>query len=104
MSKSATPTWLLSPDWGVGTDPFNWILYRKGGTRWNAVGFYPSPESLLKSLYNKLIRMEPADPDLVRHIEAISRRVEAAAACLYEQIDTRVAGKDKSGPAAGLPT
>ena len=87
MSKSASPKWLLSPEWGVGTDPCNWILYRRGSNRWNAVGFYPSPESLLKSLYNKLTRTEPADPDMVRHIEAISTRVQGWAAALSEQLD-----------------
>jgi len=92
MNKSANPTWLLSPGWGVGTDSYNWILYRKGGKNWNAAGFYSSPESLLKSPFRKLTRMEPADPDLVRHLEAISRRAEDAAARLYKQIETRQAG------------
>ena len=100
MSKSASPKWLLSPEWGVGTDPYNFILYRKVGKRWDAVGLYPSPELLLKSLYRKMLRTEPADPDLIRHVEAISRRVEGWAARLYEQIDTPQSVKVKSGPAA----
>ncbi len=100
MNKSATPKWLLSPKWGVGTDPRNWILYRKVGKGWKAAGFYPSAESLLKSWYRKLTRTEPADPDLIRHVEAISRRVEGWAARLYEQIDTPQSVKVKSGPAA----
>ena len=100
MSKSATPKWILAPEWGVGTDSYNWILYRKVGKGWRAAGFYPSAESLLKSWYRKLTRTEPADTDLIRHVEAISRRVEDAAARLYEQIDTGQSVKGKSGAAA----
>ena len=87
MSKSASPKWILSPDWGVGTDPFNWILYRRRGKRWNAVGFYASPDLLLKSLYRKLTRTEPPDPDIVSHVEAISRRVQAAADRLSAELN-----------------
>ena len=100
MSKSATPKWILSPEWGVGIDKYNWILYRKNPKRWDAVGFYPSPELLLKSLYRKMLRTEPADSDLVRHVEAISRRVEGWAARLFEQINTWQAVRGNSGPAA----
>ena len=88
MHERVTPKWLLSPKWGVGTDPRNWILYRKVGKGWKAAGFYPSAESLLKSWYRKLTRTEPADPDLVRHVSRISRRVEDAAARLFKQINT----------------
>jgi len=104
MSKSASPKWLLSPEWGVGTDSRNWILYRIVGKGWRAAGFYPSPDSLLKSFFRKLTRTEPADPDLVKHVEAISRCVEDAAARLFKQIDTGQAGKGKSGPAAREPS
>ena len=100
MRKRVTPKWILSPEWGVGTDPYNFILYRKVGKRWDAVGFYPSPELLLKSLYRKMLRTEPADPDLVRHVDAISRRVEGWAARLFEQINTGQAVKGKSRVAA----
>ena len=86
MHKRVTPKWVLSPEWGVGIDPYNFILYRKVGKRWDAVGFYPSPELLLKSLYRKMLRTEPADPDLVRHVEANSKCVEGWAARLYEQL------------------
>ncbi len=87
MTKRASPTWLLSKDWGVGTDPYNWILYRKGKKSWKAAGYYPSAELLLKSFYRKLTRIEPADPDLIRHVDALSRRAQAAAARLFEELD-----------------
>ena len=87
MTKHKTPEWTLSSDWGVGSDPHNFILYRKTGKRWNAKGYYPSVESLLQSFYTKLTRIEPADSDLVRHVEAISRRVQTCAAALSDQIN-----------------
>jgi len=86
MSKSASAKWLLSPEWGVGTDPYNFIPYCRRGKRWDAVGFYPSPDLLLKSYYRKITRTEPAGPDLVRHVEAISRRVQGWAARLNKQL------------------
>jgi hypothetical protein len=90
MNKNTTPKWFFSADWGMGSDPFNFILYRKRGERWTANGFYPSVESLLYSLYQKLTRTEPADPDLVRHVEVVSKRVEACAAALFAQLDAEV--------------
>ena len=104
MSKNPTPEWTLSDDWAVGRDRFNWILYQKAKKVWKVRGYYPSVEILLKSFFRKLTRTESADPDLLRHVSRISRRVEAAAARLYEQIDTRAAGKGHSVAAAGLPT
>jgi len=91
---------MLSDDWGVGTDRYNWILYHKGKKAWKPVGYYPSDELLLKSFYRKLTRTEPADPDLVRHVEAISRRAQAAAAAFYDQLDARQATQSKKEPAA----
>ena len=93
MSERASPKWVLSPEWGVSTDPYNWILYRRRGKRWDAVAFYPSPELLLKSLYRKMLRTEPANPDLVMHVEVISRCVEGWAARFYEQINTQAGGR-----------
>ena len=79
----------------MGSDPLNFILYRKRGERWTAKGFYPSVESLLHSLYQKLARTEPADPDLVRHVELVSKRVEACAAALFAQLDAEVMFREK---------
>ena len=93
MSKSATPKWFLAPTWGVGRDSYNWILYRKQPKQWWPVGFYPSPEMLLKSFYRKMLRTEPADSDLVRHVEAITKLVEGIAARFYEQISTQGKGR-----------
>jgi hypothetical protein len=95
MTKHTTPKWILSDDWGTDTDSFNWILYRKRGERWIAKSYYPSIESLLQSLYARLTRTDPADPDLVSHVEAVSERVEACAAALFAQLDAEVMLREK---------
>ena len=95
MNRHAIPKWFLSAEWGVGSDPHNFILYRKTGKRWNAKGYYPSVESLLQSFYTKLTRIEPADPDLVRHVEVVSELVEACAAALFAQLDAEVMLREK---------
>ena len=75
MSNSATPEWMLSNDWGVGLDSYNWILYKRAGKTWQAKGFYPTPEMLLQSLHRKLTRTEPPQPTLEQHVK---RCLEAA--------------------------
>jgi hypothetical protein len=95
MTRHKTPTWLLSAEWGMDTDTFNWILFRKRGERWSAKGYYPSVESLLQSLFRRLTRTESADPDLVRHVEAVSKRVEACAAALFDHLDEEVRLREK---------
>jgi len=71
----------------MGSDPYNFILYRKSGERWNAKGFYPSIESLLYSLYQKMTLIGPFDPDLVRHVEEVAKRVAACSAALFDRLD-----------------
>ena len=102
MSKNTTPQWILTANWGVGTDSKNWILYQQQGMKkkmWKPRGYYPSPEALLKSLFRKLARTEPADPDLLQHVSRISRCVTTAAARLYDQIDAVQAQKKNRCPA-----
>jgi hypothetical protein len=100
MNRHAIPKWILSADWGIDTDSFNWILYRKRGERWTANGFYPSVESLLQSLYKQLTRTEPANPDLIKHVEGVSERVAACAAALFTQLEAR----DHTEKKAAFPT
>jgi hypothetical protein len=95
MSKHTSPKWILSAKWGVGSDPYNFILYQKRGERWIAKGFYPSIESLLHSFYQKMALTEPFDPDLARHVEAVSKRVEACAAALFAQLDAELMLREK---------
>lgn len=80
------PRWLLSDEWAVDTDPYNWILLRrakkKDGSRgrWAPAGYYPTAEQLLQSLYRKAGRSEPLDADLARHLEATASAIEACSA------------------------
>jgi hypothetical protein len=93
MSKSATPAWILSDEYGVGTDAFNWILYRrsnrKNGTPgdWTPAGYWSTPKTLLLGLYEKLILTEPPDKDLLAHLERQSSAVRAAAARLSDELN-----------------
>jgi hypothetical protein len=100
MTKHKIPKWILFADWAMGSDPYNFILYKKRGERWNAKGFYPSIESLLHSLYQKMTLTEPADPDIVRHVERVSERVAACAAALFAQLDAEAMLREKR-PAPG---
>jgi len=95
MSKHTTPTWIFADDWGMGSDPYNFILYQKRGERWIAKGYYPSIESLLHSFYQKMTLTEPFDPDLVRHVEVVSERVAACAAVLFAQLDAEAKQREK---------
>jgi hypothetical protein len=86
------PRWKLDDEWAVDTDDYNWIIYKRGvlidGTpgQWKAKGYYPSDVMLFESLYLKLSRTEPKNADLCKHVESISRRVQASAARLSEQL------------------
>ncbi len=77
----------------MGIDPFNWILYRRGTKKdgspgdWKAVGYYATAANLLMGFYHMLTRTEDPNSDLVKHIEACSERVQAAAAALFTELE-----------------
>lgn len=79
MTKYAKPKWILSTDWAISTDPYNWILYARSGKGWRATGYYATPEMLLKSLHQELARVEPPQPTLEQHVEHCLKRAQAAA-------------------------
>jgi hypothetical protein len=79
MSKSAKPKWILNDDWAVSTDTYNWVLYQRSGKSWRAIGYYPSPEMMLKSFHRKLTRKEPPQPTLEQHVEHCLKLTQAAA-------------------------
>jgi hypothetical protein len=87
--KRKEPTWRLDDSWGVATDPYNWVLMHRspGAKSWAAKGYYPNPEMLLKSFAGMLALSEPADPDLVRHLEHISERAQSCAARLNAELE-----------------
>lgn len=79
MTKQAQPHWTLNDDWAIGTDSYNWKLYRRSGKGWRPIGYYPTPEMLLKSFHQKLTRVEPPQPTLEQYVEHCLERTQAAA-------------------------
>ena len=79
MTKSANPHWIFNDSWAVSTDTYNWILYQRSGKIWRAVGYYPSPEMMLKSLHRKITRIEPPQPTLEQHVIHCLELAQAAA-------------------------
>ncbi len=86
MSKSAFPTWVLSDEWAITRDKYNWILLRNGGSRPRSESFYPTPESLLKSLHRKISRTMPAETDLLDHLEVAYKAGERLSDRLSDHI------------------
>jgi len=91
--KTKNPSWGLDNQWSVDTDPYNWILYKRGPKKdgspgnWNPAGNYATVDKLLMSLYHQLTRLEPQDKDLVKHLEACYERVQALAARLSDELN-----------------
>lgn len=85
--KCASPNWPLDDKWAIGTDPYNWVLYRKIGRRWQAVGYYARADQLLESLFRKLTRTEPFQPELVLHVRRCFERVQGMADRLAQQLE-----------------
>lgn len=69
MSKLTDADWVLSDDWAITRDKFNWILLKISGSRPRPESFYPTPELLLKSLHRKISRTMPVETDLLDHLE-----------------------------------
>ena len=88
MAKSAKPQWRLNDNWAVSTDTYNWILYQRSGMIWRAVGYYPSPEMMLKSLHRKICRIEPPQPTLEQHVIHCLGLAQAAATRLLDSLAT----------------
>ena len=86
-NKNKAPTWHLTEGYGASCDPFNWKLLKRFGKNWKPIGYFATPENMLLALYRKMCRTESVEPDLVSHIEAISRRVLGWAAALSEHLD-----------------
>ena len=98
MNKSAKPCWTLNDDWGVTRDKHNWILQAYKGGRWRAVGYYRTPELLLKSLHRQISRTMPADPDLLQHLETAYKAGERLSDRLSAHVKASFGGLDKLPP------
>jgi len=98
MSKPGSPDWILSDEWAVSRNPFNWILMKPKRNGWRAVSYYPSPGLLLKSLHRKILRTDPAQPNLVRHIKSCLSVAEVCSERFSEYIDTQLGDTQKMMP------
>ena len=90
--------WLLSEDWAVSRDAYNWCLMRPKGKGWQAVSFYPTPEMLLKRLHEKILRTIPFNPDLLEHLEVAYKVGERLSQRLSEQFHTHLGSALKMTP------
>ena len=92
-NNNKEPLWQFDKFWGADSDPFNFILYRRRAKKdgspgtWKAAGYYRDPEQMFLGMFRKLARIEPTDSDLASHVEAISERVQTAAARLSEELN-----------------
>lgn len=102
--KNKEPTWQLTAGYGCATDAYNWVLLKKSGKRWRSVGYYPTPEKMLMGLYRKICRSDPVNPDLAQHVDAISERVQAAAARLSDELNRMAWSRLHRPPAHPEPT
>ena len=92
------PAWVLSSEWAVSRDPYNWILQRKTINRCRNVGYYPTPEMLLQSLHLKILLTSPAKPDMIQHIEADLQVVQACSERFAVYIHTHIGAAAKMTP------
>ena len=81
---SIKPEWVLSDEWAISRDPYNWILLKKAGKSWKKY-YYASPEQLLKALHRKISRTEPALPDLLEYLEACLEVAQAFSRQFHER-------------------
>jgi hypothetical protein len=100
MNTRKPPHWILNEDWAISTDTYNWILYRLSGKGWRAVGYYPTPEMLLKSFHRKLTRSETNQPTLEQHVEHCLRVAQAASESFMKSLGTYPLPALKARPAA----
>lgn len=91
MSKqSKQPDWILSEEWGISRDPYNWTLvYRPHDAksdRWHAKGHWGKVEQLIEGWYRHMSMNAEAEPELMDHITKCSRDVSEAAERLALQM------------------
>jgi len=104
MSKSGSPDWILTDEWAVSRNAYNWILMKPKGKRWRAVSFYPNPELLLKSLHRKILRTDPAQPDLAQHLKVCLNVAEACSDRFKAQLEDSYESTRKTTLNQALPS
>lgn len=89
--KNRQPDWLLTEEWGITRDTYNWTLVHRPLTaksdKWHAKGYYAKIEQLINSLYDHIGRTIEAEADLKDHITKCSRDVSHAAEWLARAIE-----------------
>jgi len=87
-------TWQLSEKWGVGRDPYNWILYgRTTKGKWKVVGYFGSPGLLTQGLKKKIELTEEVDDlALCEYLEKCNERLWENVNVLLEKIRAEYAG------------
>jgi hypothetical protein len=114
------PRWDLGNGWAVDVSAYQWVVYRlrdskpgksdrwdsvsyhatKPGKsdRWDSVSYHATPEQLLESLYRKILRTNPPQPDLQQHIEACLSVAEACSERFVTQIGVLLGSAAKVTP------
>jgi len=102
--KNREPTWNLTENYGCYCDAYNWVLQKKSGKNWKAIGYYPTPEKMLAGLYRKTCRTEAANPYLLIHLNKLQERVQAVAAHLSDELNRMAWSHLHRPPARPKPT
>lgn len=78
--------WKLNERWGVGRDPYNWKLYRKGKTKWQIVGYYGDPHQMLRGfLYHLLLNEDRGAEDIAAHLEVCLDKFQDGVNALFAE-------------------
>lgn len=91
MATRTNPDWVLSEDFAISIDSYNWVLlvrsHSKTGepTDWIVKSYFPTSIMLFESLLNKASRTNTGEADLIKHLEhALSVATEAYKGFLEE--------------------
>jgi hypothetical protein len=92
------PPWLLSAEWGIGIDSYNWKLYRRLKTRWNVVGHYPTLRMLANGLQEKVALTDQCHPTFVAHVKSVIEESDKLTKAMLEQVRDMEVGLDTKPP------
>lgn len=79
------PTWFLSETWGLGINPYNWIIYKRRYNKktglpssWGQIAYYPTASMALQDLLDRIMLDAPNSTDLIEHINiALQASIDA---------------------------
>lgn len=79
------PRWVLSDDFAVNVDPYNWVLLARTRNKagvlggWRPVGYYPTAIQLFEGLARRMATVTAADCRLEDYMDEVCRRATEAA-------------------------